>query len=81
MGPVTVWFASVVSSATSSPVARSDLEPFFGLATGTLCGFMSAGGCLTLPCSKLLASPGQSQRMLLSELRTFAKRLGSPAQS
>jgi hypothetical protein len=47
-GPVTVWFAGMVSSATLPHLARSDLEPFFGLATGTVCGFMGAGGRLTL---------------------------------
>ena len=68
------------SSATCSRLARSDIEPFFGVSTRTGCGFTSASGYPTLVCGNFLASPGQSQAMLLGELGAFGKRLGRPRQ-
>jgi hypothetical protein len=64
----------------SRPLARSDIEPFFGLATGTVGGFPSAGGCPALLCGDFLAPSGHSHGVLFGQLRALGKRLGSPAQ-
>lgn len=50
------------------------------MPAGTVCGFMSAGGCLTLLCSNLLASPRLPEGVLFSESGAFAKRLGGALQ-
>ncbi len=68
-------------SARCSPVARSELEPFLGLLTGTICGFTSAGSCATLLCGNFLTPPGLSQGVLLSEVRARAERVGCLSQS
>jgi hypothetical protein len=69
-----------VSSASRSPLSRSDIEPFFGVSTGAVCGVTAADGGPTLLVGEFRAAPRQSQGMLFGEPRAFAKRLGSPAQ-
>ena len=61
-------------------MAGTDVEPFLGLPSGTICRLASADSYPALLRGDLLVPPGLSQGVRFSELRACTKCVGSLSQ-